>query len=279
MKQVYLLGAMVLLAVLPLCVVAVYPEVAQGAGFAKESLFLSKTPVVEGDTVLIHAVVANESATTFTGEVVFSVQDGSASDGKDKIGAVAVMIAPGGANAVSVSWKPSAGSHTIVAELADPDGAVVEKQSASFTINAKPEPASAHDQAAAAVESSQNIQNSIGQYSPAAASTVKPVFEIIDSLRAKAADSLDAGIDWAKEKTGGKKPTGRAGEVLGSSTADTTSSGIIGTLWNILALIALYTFTILRFIVGSAGIFYPVFAIIFFYFLWRTFKHFRRPSY
>ena len=252
-------------------VVVLFPTYASAASFAKQSLFLSKTPVTEGETVLIHAVVSNDAATSFSGDVVFKEAD-------QKIGSVAVTIAPGGANAVSVSWKPAAGSHNVTAQLTAQDGSVVEAESATFTVNPKPVPASAPGSdptLQAAIESSQNIQNKIGQYSPAAASTTAPMFSGIDSLRAKAADALDQGITWAKDKTGGKNP----GQVLGASTSNTSSSGIIGTLWNILALIVLYTFTILRFLVGSAGIFYPVFAILFFFVLWKTFKRFRRPSY
>lgn len=258
-----------LLVLLPLSVSA--------AGFAKESLFLSKTPVTEGEVVLIHAVVANENATKFTGEVIFK-------DAGIKIGTVSVTIAAGGAQAVSVSWKPSAGSHTVVAALTQTDGTIVEQESAVFTIAEKPKPptkptiVATTSQPATTVESSQNIKNSIGQYSPALASTSAPVFSAIDSVRTSAADALDRGIAWAKAKTSGTSPTGGRGEVLGTST-EATAGGLIGTMWSVIGGIAVFVLSALRFIVGSAGIFYPVFAILFFFILWKTFKRFRRPSY
>ncbi|HVV14942.1 MAG TPA: Ig-like domain-containing protein [Candidatus Paceibacterota bacterium] len=252
-----------------LLLLAMLPLPASAAGFAKESLFLSKTPVTEGETVLIHAVVANEGADKFTGSVKFA-------DEGVTIGSVAVTISPGGAAATSISWKPGPGSHPVTAELTDPAGAVVEKESATFKVDAKPKPASSNTRSsAAAVESSQDIQDGIEKYSPAAANAAAPVFNAIDSARSKAADALDSGIEWAKDTTGGKKP----GEVLGASTADPSPSGIMGTLWFFLATISLYLFTILRFLVGSAGIFYPLLAILFFFVLWRTYKRFRRPSY
>jgi hypothetical protein len=241
---------------------------AAAAGFAKQSLFLSKEPVTEGETVLIHAVVANENAQKFSGDVVFK-------DGDTNVGSVAVAIASGGANAVSVSWKPSAGSHAVTAELTDTNGTVVEQQNATFKIEKKPDTTQNKDSSAAAVESSRKIQDKIEDYSPAAASAVAPVFSTIDSARSKAADALDSGINWAKDKTGGKE----VGEVLGSSTKNPSSSSIMDTLWFILATVALYALTVLRFIVGSAGIFYPVFALFVFFVLWRTYKRFRRPSY
>ncbi len=252
-------------------VLILFPSYVGATGFAKQSLFLSKTPVTEGDTVLIHAVVENDTTASFTGTVVFA-------EGTDKIGVVAVTIAAGGANAVSVSWKPTAGSHTIEAQLTGKDGSVVEKESATFTINEKPKPASSTStdpELEAAIESSQNIQNEIGQYSPAAASTTAPAFAAIDSLRAKAADALDSGIAWGKSKTGGKS----AGEVLGDATTTVAVGGVMGAVWTVLGLIVLYICTLLRFVVGSAGAFYPLLTIVFFYILWRTYKRFRRPKY
>ena len=252
---------------LGLALLIMFPLGALGAGFAKQSLFLSKTPVTEGETVLIHAVVANEGALKFTGEVVFK-------DGEVKIGAVAVSIAPGGANAVSVSWKPTSGAHAIAAELTDEDGAVVERQSAHFTINEKLKPTSAAEATSTPVESSAQLQESIESTFPAIASFTGPIFSSLDSLRGQAAGMLDRGIEWAKEKSGGKKPS----NILGSAT-DASQGGFMGAAGSILSTIALYLFSILRFIVGNAGIFYPFLAIAFLYGLWRTYKRMHRPSY
>jgi hypothetical protein len=245
------------------------PTLASAATFAKQSLFLSKTPVTEGETVLIHAVVANESNVKFDGDVVFK-------DGTTKIGSVAVTIAPGGANAVSVSWKPPAGSHTVAAQLTTNDGTVVESESATFAISEKPKPQTTTVTTASStpVESSDDIQKKITDAYPPAATVTTPVFSTLDSARVMAANALDNGIAWAKQKSGGKK----LGEVLGTSTS-ASPGGIMDTVWSVLGTILLYIFTMLRFAVGNVGIFYPAFAILFFYILWRTFKRFRRPSY
>ncbi len=243
------------------------PSITFAASFAKESLFLSKTPVIEGETVLIHAVVANESSTKFVGEVVFT-------EGETKIGSVAAAISPGGANAVSVSWKPAAGSHKVTAALTRSDGMVVENESTTFTINEKPKPASATPTPPTSVESSGSIQEKINSLSPAAGNISAPVLTTLDSARAQAAKFLDSGIDWAKQKTLGKKP----GEILGDATTS-GSSDIMNTLWLILATLALYVFSVLRFVVGNAGIFYPVFALLFFYILWKVFRRIRSPRF
>ena len=256
-----------LLTVALLITIATYPGAASATGFAKESLFLSKTPVTEGETVLIHAVVANDTTTPFSGEVVFK-------DGVATIGTVRATIAAGGATAVSVSWKPSAGSHAVTAALTLSDGTVLESESSTFVINEKPKAtSSATATSPTAVESSAAIQQKINDLSPAVGSVSAPIFSTLDTFRTQATGVLDQGINWAKKKSLGKTP----GEVLGEATS-ADSGGIMGTVWLILATIVLYIFSVLRFVVGTAGIFYPVFALLFFYILWRLFRRIRRPQ-
>jgi hypothetical protein len=245
------------------------PFSAEAATFAKQSLFLSKAPVTEGETVLIHAVVANDSNVKFTGDVVFK-------DADQKIGTVAVTIAPGGAQAVSISWKPGPGAHPISAQLTAQDGSVVESESQNFSISEKPKPVvpgSNSNQATTSVGSSADIQKKITDLSPAAGNVAAPIFSTLDSVRARAAQTLDSGINWAKQKASPIK----LGSVLGSSTQQ--SGGTADTAWSIFGTILLYILTVLRYVVGNAGVFYPVFALLFFYLLWRIYKRMRRPSY
>ena len=239
------------------------PLAAGAAGFAKESLFLSKSPVTEGETVFIHAIVTNDSSAAFAGEVVFK-------DGDVRIGAVAVTLPPGGAEATSVSWQPAKGSHSVTAELTAGDGTVVESASATFVIEERPE-ADTEEEAAAStsVESSKGIQETIAGISPQAASAAAPVFGTIDSLREKGVRALETGEAWAKTKAG-------QGEVAGESSE---TSGIAGTVMGLVATLLLYLFSALKWLLNNAGIFYPVLAIAFFYFLWRLYKRMRRPRY
>lgn len=263
MKKFLVLGIFLLL-----------PTLVFGAGFAKQSLFLSKTPVQEGETVLIHAVVANDAATKFAGSVVFK-------DADTGIGSVAVTILPGGANAVSLSWTPTAGSHTVTAELTGSDGAVVEKESAIFNVNSKPPPppkasGGQENLPAATVESSQNIQNQIGSLSPAAEQATKPAFTVIDGLRSRAADIIDSQLANTKAKLAA---TPQTGVVAGSETTqDPKIQNPWGTAWTILYTLYLYILTVLRFLVGNAGVFYPVLALAFLYLLWKMYRRFRRPA-
>lgn len=237
------------------------------AGFAKQSIFLSKSSVTEGETVLIHAVVSNDAIDAFAGELVLA--------DKEKIGTVPVSLSAGEAQAVSVSWKPLKGSHTVTAELKAKDGKTVEKESATFYIKPKPVASAANAALAnqanqnAAVGSSQSIQEGIADFSPKAAETAEPAFRMIDSARERAADFLDRQIAKAKSEVE-KRP----GLVEGIQTENLPNS--FDWLWTIIYTVWLYICTILRFIVGYAGVFYPVFAIAFLYLLWKIFRSFRR---
>src|SRR5512146_3275976 len=86
------------------------PALTLAAGFAPQSIFLSKRPVGEGDTVRIYAIVSNPSGAQFSGIV-------NSSEGTDDIGSVSVTLAAGATQTASVLWKPTAGSHTVTATL------------------------------------------------------------------------------------------------------------------------------------------------------------------
>lgn len=240
------------------------PLAAGAAGFAKESIFLSKNPTIEGEVVFIHSVVTNPADTAFAGDVVFK-------HGDTQVGKVAVTLAAGGAEAVSVSWQPVAGSHTIKAELTAKDGTVVASEDATFSVQAKP----ANTEAATTtrdVESSAKIKETIANISPQAAEITTPVFATIDSLRQKSVEALTKGEAWAKQKT--ENPQG---EVAGDTSE--AGGGAVHTVMSLVATLLLYVFSLLKFVVSNAGVFYPVLAVAFLYTLWRVFKRMRRPSY
>ena len=252
-----------------LCVFFVLPAGVQAASFAKQSLFLSRSSVTEGDTVLIHAVVSNDSLQKFTGTLTLT-------SNAETIGTVPVILGAGEADTVSLSWKPVAGTPEVTAVLKDKSGAVVEQEAASFTIDAKPVPKKITlDLPTDSVDSSIAIQKAIGNLSPLVADTSKPVFTTIDNGRRGAANALDSGIAWSKKQLG----QNLGGSVLGTSKDNSASAGkkVGTTLWTILATLALYLFSVLRYVVGHAGVFYPVAVLLFFYILWRGYKSTRRP--
>ena len=247
------------------------PSLALAAGFAPSALFLSPSSPTEGDTVVIHAVVQNDSAAKFPGQLAIM-------DGEEKVGSVAAALAPGEVRAMSLSWKPTAGSHTITAQLVDAAGAVAQSESETFSIKAKPVPvpkategrqASSSNQVAA-IESSDGIQDKIGSVSPAAENATAPAFKLIDGGRNAIADVLDTQLAHVKPKVAAPLP----GVVAGAETIKAPDQE--GWFWGMIYTVYYYILTVLRFLVGSAGIFYPLLAVVFFFILWKTFRRFRR---
>ncbi len=256
-----------------------FPSLAFGAGFAKQSLFLSKTPVTEGETVLVHAVVQNDSSVQFVGVLVFSAQEGTGS--KLKIGEVAVTMAAGGAQAASVSWKPSAGEYTVTAALTLKDGTITDSQSAHFTINKKSEPAAENATTTfngnIPIQSSAEVQAMIAKYVPASGGFIAPAFAAVDTLRNQIGGLLDRGINWSKSKTGGRS----AGQILGASTnkAALAPSALVQTGTSIFAIATLYILSLFKWVLANPGIFYAALMLGFLFALWKLFSRIRRPQY
>ena len=144
-------------------------------------------------------------------------------------------------------------------------------------VSPKPKPVATSSQSAAAVESSAKIQEGIAGLSPAAASATAPFFTMVDGGRAALSDVIDVQIANTKNNIG---PTaGKPGEVLSAEAVKNAPQNPMGTLWFILQTLYLYLLTLLSFIIGSAGVFYPVAAFIILYILWRLIRRFSRPAY
>ncbi len=271
MKRILLWGAFLFLS--PALVLAAgLPATASAAGFAKSSLFLSKTSVTEGDSVLIYAPIQNSATGSFAGNVAFS-------EGNAAIGSVAISLKAGEARIVSVSWTPaSPGAHAVTAELKN-DDTTVEKQSATFTVSAKPVAAAApvpHSESAAVAQSSAQVKDWLGNISPVIENTLAPVFNTIDPLRESASNFLDRQMAQTKPKL--------PGNILGIETesGSTTASGLGGlgaTFWGILWTLYFYILTILNFLIVNAAIFYPVLAILFLFALWKLYQRMSGRSY
>ena len=177
---------------------------------------------------------------------------------------------------VEIEWQPTAGTYRVTAERIDESGSVVGSETAMFTVKALPPPAPPEVQGTSTtvVESSTKIQETIASIMPQA-SVAAPVFGAIDGLRQQGVNALTKGEVWAKAKSGKTE-----GEVAGENTEETgEGSDIASTVMQMVATLLLYVLSALKFLISSAGIFYPVLAIAFFYILWRTFKRMRRPKY
>ncbi len=240
------------------------PLVVLAATFPSKSIFLSEDPVLSGDTVLIHVVISNNSNSSFSGTL-------SILDGKTQVGTLAVSLAAEEAQVESLSWKPGGGSHILVADLYDSKQFLVQETQQTFNVSL-PTPSVS----TLSVESSQGLDSSIAQVSPKTAQVVAPALATIDIARQDVVQNLSQGIAWAQGQINLASST--QGKVLGVETTNPQTTGVGHTLWMVLATAVLYVLSVLRSIVSSVGLFYPVIAIIFLYILWRIFRGARRPS-
>ena len=242
-----------------------FPTLVFAAGFAKESLFLSKSPVTEGETVLIHAVVANEKAEQFKGEV--QLRSGDAT-----IGSTPLTLTAGEARTVSVPWSPKAGTHKVTAELKTNDGTIAESTQATFVVLEIPKPAVAGTTTeSTSVESSAQIQEAIENISPQVADGAQPVFETLDSWREKGAEFLDGQITAAKKHV--------PGNILGAETVQQAKDNPVGSVMTVFQTLYFYLLTILRYIIASAILSYPLLVVLFLWGLWKLYQRMSRPRY
>lgn len=247
------------------------PFFAYAAGFAKQSMFLSQSTVTEGETVFIYAVVENVSPNNFSGTLKFS-------DASGPIGQTLVTLKAGVADTVSVTWTPKAGQHDVTAKLVIADGTVVESQNAIFYINPKPSPASVTNSPASApndslqatssatstltlIESSEPLQQYVLKYTPQVGKYTAPVFASIDKARTTGAKKLADGTAWSTKSL---------------QDASAKPSSWKNTLWLIAVTAVLYICSALSYLLHNIGVFYPAFAILFLFVLWRLYRLARR---
>lgn len=169
----------------------------------------------------------------------------------------------------------STGSTDVVLSSTKKDGSTP----VTFTlyVSPKPKPVPVTPQPAAVAESSAKIQEGIASFSPAVANATAPLFKLIDGGRTALSDVIDTQIENTKGRLG--TSVASPGEILGSDAVKNAGDNPFGTVLFIFQTLYLYLLTILNFIIGNAGIFYPVAAILILYVLWRLVTRSRRPAY
>lgn len=249
---------------------------ADTAGFADGSVWVSKTPLVEGETVLIHAALTNGLNTKLTGTLVFKDNDVA-------IGSVPFSLAVGEARIVSLSWKTTAGSHALSASITGSSNEdATGTQSVTVLVEQKPAPVtkkatSPSNTAAVGFSDSEDIQGAIGSVSPKAEEVVDPVFTKIDSLRKSGADILTEQTKKTESKI--TSLSAKKAELSKQEDAESKSEGRKVSLYQVFTTILLYIYNVLLVVVSKAGLFYPLFAFLFFFTLYKIYQRMRNPNY
>jgi hypothetical protein len=250
------------------------------SGFSHEPIWLSSTPVAEGDTVLIHAALTNGGDAPLTGTLVFR------DEGKT-LGSVPVSLKEDEARVVSVSWAPKAGVHEVAVELTNPSQEAAKRTETLRVVVASKEASRPAEAAAAAslasvgtdtsYTDSTKIQGAILGISSTAGELVGPVLDIVDEWRKD-------GNAYLTEKSAATKAEVEALNEKKKALAEDTSDGAkkerrSATMWQIGKTLLLYIYQGLTMLISKAGIFYPFAALAFFFFLFKLYQRLRRPSY
>lgn len=244
-------------------------------GFAQESVWLSHTPVIAGETVSIYAALTNGGAETLTTTAYFR-------DNGIRIGSLPVSLQPGEARIVSLSWTPSVGKHSLAVELASSSVQLAKGTQTTTVTVEKPSVFSAlsipKDSAVAATAftDSSGIQAQIAKLSPLLDTYTKPVFSTIDSWRLRGSTLLQAQASSSKEKA----QAARDEKVnIADGKTDTSYASQKLTFSQILHTLLMYIFSALQFLLAKAAFFFPLLAFVFFLLLWKLYRRYIRPKY
>jgi len=141
----------------------------------------------------------------------------------------------------------------------------------------KPQPSTQSPQLATTtqpVETSTGIERAIGGVSPGTEHVLQPVFSTLDSARSGAASTLDNQLASTRMRLAPNTP----GQVLSAEAVKNPTKHPTNTIMYLLNTLYFYLLTLLRFLISSVAVFYPIFAAALLYVLWRGYRLVRRPA-
>lgn len=232
------------------------------AGFAPHSIWISKQSAAAGDSIRIFTVVYNSATSSLSGTIHFYV------DNTD-VGTSNVTLSAGETKVQSVTWLAAEGSHTLQAGFENPSLPLsnATTESVSITI-ASSLPAPAYVQAMQSAAQTASVI--VASTTPIVQQIVSTTINTSEALRQagetylSSAYASDTAAATAHAMT--KKHTG---SVLGTSTTAQTAI-------NAFTSSKLAAEEAGKKIFGSAVLFYPIAALLFFlimYFLTRQIKN------
>jgi len=186
------------------------------AGFAPNSVWLSRTNALAGDSINIFSVLYNSSDSSIIGDLVFTV-DGIS------VGTKSFTVGSGETQIESLPWTARVGKHTISAKIEKVLDSntkntvnVLNQTTGSVTVNFEnppppppPTPPSETTKVLSGIVST--IQNAISASAPIIADTAKTVYNTTESMRTQAKSALNKQIENNAKTT--KSPDSASGPV------------------------------------------------------------------
>src|SRR3989344_4877243 len=252
------------------------------SGFPDRSLWLSNAKPAYGEEIKIYTVVYNGTDADFSGTVLFLV-DGKTHDSQEvKLGAQSSEV-------VATKWKAISGDHTFGARFGTGATSETLQQTTSLAVKvAEPPPPTALQES---VKTATAVAATFASSSaPIVTKVTGAVFEKTEAIRTAGIEYLESKLDEEESSPvvaasapsssspglvagTSTAPPAQSGKGFGTSSTAAASSGSNSTLHTIGQAGA----SALLFTMKNVYIFYPLFAFIFFYLLYRAYRLFRRP--
>lgn len=250
-------------------------------GLVEHTIWYSKDPFYEGDTVKIYTMLYNSSPHEVSGIVEFY-------DKKVVLGKKDIVISPESAKDIFISWEVTAGEHSISARFLNPSKlvsgqqesiVVTQSESTARTIFVPKKLLSESKE----IDSSENevlssgdavvdkVAGTINEYVPVPISASVSAF---DNFREEKADSFTQSKIESKVFVESLK-NGEEGENTVDSLSN-ISKGSMDSLEKPLAYISVFFWTLLSFIFSHKIIFYGLFILVIFLlirFIWKRFRN------
>lgn len=249
---------------------SVSAETAATVGFIPNQIWYSKEPLVEGDTIKIYTALWNGDATSASFHVQFY-------DGVTILGERDVTISPQDVVDVSISWKVTAGDHSISAKISSStsttDG---KKETIPLTTNTTPTdhqfvPVRVKETAKVQVED--QLDKVTIAVKDAVPDSIGSTFSSVDSFRNSTYSSIQASQKETQKEISSLAPSDAASSSKSTKNTKTpttvgqTSIKPLDATEKPIAYVKLFLLSIVGFIFGSKIVFYGLCAFVIFLFI------------
>ncbi len=251
--------------------------IASQAGFPSQPIWVSSSYAVEGETVTVSAIVANDATSSLWGTLVF-LANGA------RIGARAFELPSGESQIHSIEWKPKKGEYRLAAKIEGTSAELIERETPAISVTVKEPPAPPSKIQRAITQAIQTGSTLASSSAPVIIQAARTIFAQTEALRSAGTKHLENYL--ASNTTNAN--TRPEGAIAGTSTRSTSSGQASNTAGfdsaskngkggfsNIAQTVA----TSALFAMKNAALFYPLLALVILgtlYFLARRIR--RKPS-
>lgn len=235
------------------------------AGFPSQAIWSSKSAAVEGETLVLSAVVYNSNESELHATLVFTANG-------TRIGAREFELGSGGSQIHSVEWKPKAGEYQVVAQLEGTSAELAQRETPAIIVKvASPPPPSATEQAlSTAVQVGSGAAQAAGTIASSAMPFVlgaaQSIGNVIEPFRQKGIERLEKYLESAQA---GRTAGTSTSNVRGFEEGEKKGSDLLANIGQTAAAAALFA-------LKNPGLFYPLLALSFFALLYFLARRIRR---